>query len=211
MYTVYMHKNKTNGKVYIGITGQNPKIRWNNGIGYRKTYFSNAIKKYGWDGFEHIILYSGLTKEEACKKEIELIEKYHSNDKEHGYNIANGGAINNGYHISDERKKHLSEINTGEKHPQYHVHRSDETKKKISESRKGIKFTDEHRKKLSDAKKGKIAKNRRQVSQYDLDMNLIKRFDSLEDAQNEVHVCKSNICRAAKQNGGIAKGFRWTY
>lgn len=210
MFTVYMHKNKINGKVYIGITGQDPKVRWNNGIGYRRSHFANAIKKYGWDNFEHIILYSGLTKEQACKKEIELIRDYHSTDSEHGYNIATGGEINCGYTISEDRKKHLSEINTGSSHPQYGKHKSESTRKKISEARKGMKFSDEHRRHLSEARKGTQAKNRRAVSQYDLAMNFIRRFDSLEDAQNELHVCKANICRAIKYNR-TAGGFRWTY
>ena len=58
-YTVYMHRNKYNNKVYIGITGRQPEIRWgSNGNGYwNNTHFYNAIKKYGWnDGFEHILM-----------------------------------------------------------------------------------------------------------------------------------------------------------
>lgn len=131
MYTVYMHKNKINGKVYIGITSQKPEVRWNNGIGYRKTYFHNAIKKYGWDNFEHIILFSNLTRSEAIEKEIDLIQIFNSTNQEYGYNIATGGEINCGYHLSEEKKKHLSEINKGENHPQYGTHRTENTKIKF--------------------------------------------------------------------------------
>lgn len=210
MYTVYMHRNKTNGKVYVGITGKKPEARWGSGAGYAGTCFGKAVKKYGWDGFEHIVLFTGFTKEEACEKEKELIRIFRSTDRERGYNIAIGGEINCGYNISDERKKHLSEINTGEKHPQYGKHRSDDTKAKISVSRKGINFSQEHRKKLSDAKKGKPANNRRAVKQFDLSMKFLREFDSLETAQNELHINKSNICRAIKY-GKTAGGFKWTY
>ena len=50
-YTVYIHTNKSNNKVYIGITKQTPERRWGkNGINYKSTpYFYSAIKKYGWD------------------------------------------------------------------------------------------------------------------------------------------------------------------
>ena len=54
-FLVYKHTNKENGKVYIGITSQEPKRRWQNGAGYYGTYFYYAIQKYGWDGFEHDI------------------------------------------------------------------------------------------------------------------------------------------------------------
>ena len=210
MYTVYMHRNKINGKVYIGITGQKPSVRWNNGIGYKGTHFANAINKYGWENFEHIILFSDLSKEDACQKEIELIKLYQSTNDKLGYNTATGGEINCGYHLSDETKSKLSAINKGEKHPQYRKPKSDKTKRKISEARKGIKFSDEHKKKLSEAKKGKAAHNRKPVKQYDLSMNFIKCFNSFEEAQKELGVCKANICRAIKNNK-TAGGFRWTY
>ncbi len=68
-YCVYKHTSP-NGKVYIGITRQNPIKRWMNGKGYaHNTHFYNAILKYGWSNFRHEILFTGLTREDACQKE----------------------------------------------------------------------------------------------------------------------------------------------
>lgn len=96
-YYVYKHTNKTNGKVYIGITGQQPEDRWKYGYGYQsQQIFWRAIQKYSWDGFTHEILFSGLTKEEAKRKEVELIALYKSNctrynSPSYGYNATDGG------------------------------------------------------------------------------------------------------------------------
>lgn len=91
-YTLYMHKNKINNKVYIGITSQKIYKRWCGGNGYRKNpYFWNAINKYGWDNFEHIILHENLNKKEAEVEEIKAIEQYDSTNPEKGYNISVGG------------------------------------------------------------------------------------------------------------------------
>ena len=80
MYKVYMHKLKKDNRVYIGITKQNLKKRWQRGIGYaHSTNFYNAILKYGWDDFDHIVLFKDLSKEEAEQKEMELIKLYNSN------------------------------------------------------------------------------------------------------------------------------------
>lgn len=92
IYSVYIHTNKANNKVYIGITSKEPKKRWRNGEGYyAQRLFYNAIKKYGWKNFTHKILYKNLTKEEAAQKEKELIAQYKANSQEYGYNVDKGG------------------------------------------------------------------------------------------------------------------------
>ena len=90
-YFVYKHTSPS-GKVYIGMTCQTPSARWRGGLGYKHNdYFFKAILKYGWDNFRHEILFDGLTKEDACAKEIELIALYRSNEERYGYNLTTGG------------------------------------------------------------------------------------------------------------------------
>ena len=92
-FYVYRHTSP-NGMIYIGITKQDPQKRWANGKGYSyNTHFNNAILKYGWENFTHEILYCGLTREEACQKEKELISYYKSNNRKFGYNITEGGTV----------------------------------------------------------------------------------------------------------------------
>lgn len=102
-----MHRNKINGKVYIGLTHNIPERRWCKGNGYiNNTHFYNAIKKYGWEnGFEHIILKDGLSLEEAQKMEIDTIEKYDSTNQDKGYNILRGGDLGTSKYVYQYDKK----------------------------------------------------------------------------------------------------------
>ena len=205
MYTVYLHRNKINGKVYIGITGIEAQKRWANGRGYKTKgknqsgYFYNAIKKYGWENFDHEILYSGLTKQQAEEKEIELIRQYQSCNREYGYNIESGGRGPSRMPDETRQKIKLAWMRNKEERCQ-----------KISIGKKGVCFSDEHKRHLSEALKGRPAHNLRPVSQYDLDMNFIKRWESLEAVQRELGICKANICRAIKYDR-TAGGYKWTY
>ena len=92
-YCVYVHTNKINGKKYVGQTCQKPEKRWNSGKGYQDNlYFWRAIQKYGWDGFEHEVVASNLTKEEADNFERLLIKKLDSTNPNKGYNLQDGGS-----------------------------------------------------------------------------------------------------------------------
>lgn len=121
-YTVYMHTSPC-GKVYIGITCRDVQRRWQNGRGYTYSHnhhFEKAIEKYGWQNFTHEIIKTGLSKAEAEKMEIELIQQYDSTNPERGYNIRSGGAA--GSRLSEETKKRLSEMRKGEGNPMYGRH-----------------------------------------------------------------------------------------
>lgn len=155
-YTVYIHKNKINGKLYVGQTCQNPEKRWEGGKGYEtSSKFYNAILKYGWDNFEHIIIDTNLTQIEANNLEENLIKTYKTQEDDFGYNIKAGG--NNfkhseetkrkigeankialkGQHWSEERKQLMSEKFSGENNPFFGKHHSEESLEKISQNRKG--------------------------------------------------------------------------
>jgi len=150
-YCIYQHINKTNGKRYIGITKQTPENRWgNDGINYKGfCRFWSAICKYGWDGFEHEIVVSGLTKEEACELEVKLIKEYKTQDRDFGYNILEGG---NTPKMTEEVRKKMSSSMKGNKNGLGHPC-SEDKKRRISESQKGRKLTPEHKMLLSLAKK----------------------------------------------------------
>ena len=91
--------------VYIGITSIEPEKRWRNGLGYwQNKHFYNAIKKYNWNKFEHTIIASELTQEEAENMEREYINKYNSTNRLYGYNIELGGN-SFGKHSEEVRKK----------------------------------------------------------------------------------------------------------
>jgi group I intron endonuclease len=149
-YYVYKHTNKVNGKIYIGITCQKPKQRWQNGKGYRENnHFWRSIKKYGWNkGFDHEILYSGLSQRQAEVMEISLIAYYDSTDEKKGYNKSLGGGLQ-----SEETIQKISEAIKGEKNPMYGKTHTEETRQKLSESHKGKHHSEETRQKMSESRK----------------------------------------------------------
>ena len=153
IFCVYKHTSP-NGKTYIGITSRDPEKRWKRGLGYKKNqYFYNAIQKYGWDSFSHDILYAGLTKEQACEKEVELISYYKSDQRMYGYNIESGGIYNT---VSKETIQKLRESHKGKKLPEEQKRKIKARLKGRPNKYKGIPLSEEHRRKISEGNKGRI-------------------------------------------------------
>lgn len=238
-YIVYKHTTPS-GKIYIGITSKKAKYRWGkNGNKYKKNkHFYSAILKYGWENIEHEILFENLTKEEACQKEIELIAYYRSNEREFGYNKSIGGEINMGYHLSDETKKTISEVQKGKRcgkdNPFYGKTHSKEQREKWSKERKGVPLSEERRKKLYGKQIGKIQSEEtkeklsnamkgrsiseshkkkycKEVLQYDKDGNFIAKYKSAVDAGLQLNISNSRISSCCRGETKICNGFIFRY
>jgi len=95
---IYLHKNRTNGKLYIGQTRKaNPNQRWKEGDGYKtQRLFGNALKHYGWNGFSHEAFKCPVSKLDEAEQFF--IKRFRSYDTSFGYNLTEGGG---GHILSD--------------------------------------------------------------------------------------------------------------
>ena len=207
-YKVYMHIFP-NGKAYIGITRQEPKVRWGGGNGYvRNEYMYRAIKKYGWENIEHIVLFDGLSKNDACEIEKELIKKHKTNNKNFGYNIESGGQCSS---LAESTKQKLREAHTGKR-------ASEETKGKMSASRKRFlsenpEYYQKNLENIMCAVEKAAELKRKSVIQYDLDGNFLAVWNSTREAERVLGIYHSHIAKCCNKvpKYNTAGGYRWEY
>lgn len=226
-WKVYKH-TAPNGKVYIGITHQEPKQRWSSGHGYStNTHFFRAIKKYGWKNFKHEILATGLTQQEAEEIERELIYKYKSHDDKFGYNKALGGhALSEksrkkigdtrkkrgytshtaGKHLSEETKRKISIALTGNRN---HTEWTEEQKESVRISKLGDKNPN-YKKPMSEEKKQMlIALNSKPVVMVSAEGNIV--FKSAKEAMCVTGINNTNITKVCRGQRLTAGGHKWFY
>lgn len=177
MGCVYQVRNKINGMLYIGKTIRTLDERKYGHIQYLKrgfTYFNNAIKKYGIENFEWVILRESSDDTILCE-----LEKYYiktlGTKVPVGYNMTDGGDGISGYKQtedtkrkrsisltgikrSDETKNKMRIILSGNKR-RFGLKQSEETKNKIRKANTGKKLSDEHKLKLS------VAGSKRRLSE----------------------------------------------
>lgn len=198
-WRVYVHINRANGKRYVGITSKpKPEHRWNNGRGYKENpYFYAAIEKYGWGGFDHIILYEDLTEHEAKDMERRLIAEWNTQNRLCGYNMTSGGDGTPDYHPSAETREKLS-IARRKKNL------SEETLRRRSEGLRGRVFSDEHKKKIG-------AANSKAVNMFDMSGSLLKSFASAHEAELSCGISHSHISQCCHGDRKSAGGYRWQF
>ena len=230
-YCVYRHISPS-GKVYIGVTSQEPKKRWLYGHGYdRNQYFKKAIKKYGWENFSHEVLITGLDKKTAEREERRLIAEHDSANPEKGYNLDCGGFVS-GKHSEQTRRK-ISETRKarGYKSPTEGKHLSEETRKRISESLKGnhihTVWTEEQKERVRQSKIGKnnpnYGKPMPEETRRALLLNhskpvcqikngaVVATFLNAVEAMKATGVNSTNINRACNGKRKSAGGYQWMF
>lgn len=187
-WCVYKHTNRETGKVYVGrCRWPNYKDRWANGNGYRNSPdFWSDIQKYGWDGFNHEILYTDLSLKEANRLEAETITVLMADNPEHGYNRCRGGSG-------------------------FTCHHTEATRECIANSMREYRKTDEHRKHLSEAKAGEKHHMARKVYQLTKDGEFIKEWGYLSKASEAIGIAKANITACCRGKRPSAGGYKWTY
>lgn len=157
-----------------------------------------AINKYGWDNFEHVILFEGLSEKEAKDKEKELISEWHTQDRQYGYNATAGGDGLVGWKASEETRALLSKIHTGMKE-------SEETRrKKAKASKRNWTIT-----------KDAITKAKyKAVNAYDPNGVFVGWYESITDAANSLGLSKaqrSHISDCCNKTRNTSGGYRWEY
>ena len=239
-YTVYIHTNKVNGKRYVGITRQSVQERWRDGKGYKHcVLFDRAIKKCGWDGFNHEIYASGLTEKEAQNMEKLLIKQLQTQNPEFGYNISDGGSTTNfseeGLRKLSEKKKgplnpnygkvytaeeraRISEQTRGERNPNYGRKHTEEERRKMSEANLGRHLSDETKQKIAMSMMGRFVGRPRpegggRPAKKVMCVETGEVFDSIADAARAkgLYDRKSNISAVCKGKHKMCGGYHWKY
>ena len=227
-YIVYMHVNKLNGKVYVGITHHtNPNKRWGYS-GQRYTHcvkFLHAINKYGWENFDHIILYK-TTKDRAVAIEKTLIAHYKRIDM--SYNLADGGE--GADCITELNRERVKEARRNNLHKGWH--HTEEAKARIAEAGKQRIYTNDQKRQIAEVSnlgretmrnrgywlpeesiKNMVEKLSKAVLQLDLEGNIIREFSSTIEADKYINNGKrqnhiADVCNGKRKT---AYGYKWAY
>lgn len=161
---IYLRKNLSNGKCYVGQAKdiERRNREWNClTTKYGGYVINNARAKYGTDGFSFELL-KECPNEEMNYWEMYYIKEYNTK-KPYGYNSTDGG--DSAYERTEETKAKLSAaLKTSEKAKIARVKiaaklrgrkLSDETKAKMSATLRGRKLSPEHIAKVAAANRGK--------------------------------------------------------
>lgn len=220
IWTVYQHIFPNN-VYYIGITSQDPLLRWNNGLGYKGQKIYELIQKYDWNvEIQHQILYTNLTQEEASTIEKYLISAWRSIDENKiAYNIASGGTeiIMKKVYQYDINGNYLNTFNsvaaaaeaTGDKNSISNIRNCCYGNRQTAN---GYRWSYEKIELLPKIKiKNNIEKAKPfKIDQYTLDNKFIQSFHTIIEAETITGVERNAISRCTLNKQKTAGGYKWT-
>lgn len=214
MYTIYVHTCHVNGKKYVGWTGLTIEERWlehladTRRVSAKYRLFKQALAKHGYDKWDHDVLETCSTVEEARSSEIKWIAVLKTNglrDGHHGYNMTDGGDGRVAPHDELTKLKIANALRGN----------------KCGLGKKGLPCNEATRSKLSNSIKGKP--RARAVEQLDTNGN-VKRHASIRDAMRAVlgeakcssyanisSAAQSTIVKCCRGERDTAYGFRWRW
>lgn len=216
-YTVYVHK-LYDGRMYIGCTCQTTSKRWGvDGKGYSGSPFYDAIQKYGWDSFSHIVLFENLPKQVAYEVEKELIKRYKTQQIQYGFNTCGGG---NGWsNPTDEQKERFSRwskrVNTGRKQSAEERAMHSRWMKENNPNRGGRCMTEERIERFREyVKKPKTDIQRKRMSASAKKRKVIcvetgEVFESMKEAAIAKGAYYTTISCAVYDSNRRAAGYHW--
>ena len=203
---IYKLTNTLNNKIYIGLTTEKISERCrkrNVEAKFRKertSYILNAIRKYGEDKFKVEQIDTANNLEELKLKEIHYIKLYNSTNRKIGYNLTEGGEGNKGLKMSDKTKDKIRQKQLGKIRSKESIEKQKETNKKLNlDYTKGIENFKIYNLKTS-----------KKVNKINLKGEIIKIFDNIGQAANDIGITRVTLSMQFKKYGKREKeGFTY--
>lgn len=227
MGTVYVVKNRTNSKSYVGLTTKSLDVRWYyhlRAAAHEKPrqLLAKAIKKYGPENFEMTVIEECATDAQLREREKYWIEEMGTFVDRGGYNMTRGGDGLLGYRHTDAAKKSMSLRRTGALNHNFGkkdwgFQWTEEAKQKLSDERKGSgnpmygkHHSEEAKVKISAAGCVRV-RHTRNVVMLDNDGNVLSTFVSAKVAALEIQGSESKISDCCRGGRISHKGYCWKY
>ena len=234
------NKRWENGKAYktsphFGLAIQ--KWGWDN---FEHEVIANNLTKDEADKFERLLIKKlettsrdkGYNNDSGGKNGVPTDEAKEKNRKAHlGMKLSEEtrrkmSESHKGKIVSDETCKKISEIHKQLKSPMKGKHHSEESKRKIKLANQGKHRTDETKEKMRLAKANVSNETRKKISlansginshaakpvlQFDLSEKLIWRWDLIQQASEDLKICRSSISECCSGKRKTAGGYIWKY